>query len=291
MLLLVATFLIPKAQTNIVVEETSRAFSKGEQPSFLVTIPQAKLKEVEKEWIKYIRKDSKGKPETINGEVWMPGAVVKNISPDPINIYSRLTETQEGVILTAWIAITDVAFVSKQLNTDQDLAAQNYVRNFAVEQYKAAVKSELKDEQDKLKKLENELDGLIKDEEKSVKKISEHKRSIERNEAAIVTSKNDQKLKAEQVANQKRVVEQLRNTPGDAFKEAEKTLKKMEDEQRKLEKDNEKLNRDIDNWNKDIRSEERGIEKSKQDQRLKREEIEKQKNVVNEVQRKLNGIK
>lgn len=278
------------AQTEITVTETQRPNSKGSFNSFQVTIPQTKLKEVERDWQKYLRDGAKGKPESVNGEIIMRGAVSKNVSPNPFTVYSKLLETTGGVILTAWITEDDSVFISAELNNDKDLAAKKYVRDFAVEEYKEVVKEELKAEKKTLNNLEDELKSFINDEDKSRKKVNEHDRSIQRNRTAISTNEGDQKNKIEQITAQKKTAEALRNSP-DAYKEANKTLKTYEDELKKLQKENEKMQKEIDGWQKDIRTEERSIDKSKADQKLKTEQIEKQKAVVKTVEEKLANIK
>ena len=55
-------------------------------------------------------------------------------------------------------------------------------------------------------------------------------------------------------------------------------------------KQGEKLNKEIDNWNREIREEQRKIEASKQDQKMKIDEIEKQKQAVQAVADKLKNI-
>lgn len=278
------------AQTDLAVTETQRPNSKGTFNSFQVIIPQTKLKDVERDWQKYLRDGSKGKPESVNGEIIMRGAVSKNVSPNPFTVYSKLLETTGGVVLTAWITEDDSVFISAELNNDKDLAAKKYVRDFAVEEYKEVVKEELKAEKKILSNLEDELKNFINDEDKSRKKVNEYDRSIQRNRTAISTNEGDQKNKIEQITAQKKTAEGLRTMP-DAYKEANKTLKTYEDDLKKLQKENEKLNKEIDGWQKDIRTEERNIDRSKADQKLKTEQIEKQKSVVKAVEEKLAGIK
>ena len=267
-----ATFTV-FAQTDLSVTETIRPNSKGNFNSFQVTIPQTKLKDVERDWQKYLRDGSKGKPETFNGEIIMRGAVSKNVSPNPFTVYSKLLETSGGVVLTAWITEDDSVFISAELNNDKDLAAKKYVRDFAVEEYKEVVKEELKSEKKTLNNLEDELKSLINDEDKSRKKVNECDRSIQRNRTAISTNEGDQKNKIEQITAQK------------------KTLKTYEEDLKKLQKENEKLNKEIDGWQKDIRTEERSIDKSKADQKFKTEQVEKQKTVIKAIEEKLAGIK
>ena len=280
------------AQANIAVEESDRLFSKGTQPSFLVEIPENKLKDVERDWMKYLNTNSaKGfKPETVNGEIIMRGAQNKNVSPAPFVVYSKLLETAMGVRLTAWISENDSVFISKALGNDKDIAANKYVRDFAVQQYREVVKRELGREEDKLKKLEGDLKGLINDEDKSKKKINANDREIERNRSQIAINKSDETRKVEQINNKKTVVNNTRQAYGNTNKEAKKGLADLEKERKKIEANSEKLNREIDNLQKDIREDERNITQSQQTQRQKINEIEDQKNRIKVLDNKLRSI-
>jgi len=281
------------AQVNIVVEETDREFSRGTKPAFVVEIPENKLKDVERDWVKYLNTNSaKGfKPETVNGEVIMRGAQNKNLSPSPVVVYSRLLETPAGVRLTAWLSLDDSTFISKATGTDIDIAANKYVRDFAVEQYKEVVKRELGREVDKLKKMEGELKGFVSDEDKAKKKINANDREIERNRSQIAINRGDETRKNEQISTQKAVVDNTRQAYGNTNKEAKKALDDLEKERKKIQSSSEKLNKEIDNLQKEIREEERKITQSQQAQSQKSDEIEAQKRVVRATEDKLNGIR
>lgn len=278
------------AQKEIKVQQDTVAMSKGTQPSFQVVIPEIKLTEVEKDWTKYTGSGSKGKATSVNGENVQPGAVNKNISPNPFNVYSKLLETTEGVKLTVWLTENDTIFMAKEVNSDQNLAAEKYVRDFAVQEYQSVVKKELKSEQEKQEELESALKDLIKQQEKNGKKISENQRSIQRANDDIATNNADIQTKAYQINDSKRMVDRTASDEN-ANKGAKKTLKDLENAKKKLQKDNESNSKNIDNLNKDIRELEREIANLKQQQETKISEIEKQKLRVAEVQNKLDNIK
>lgn len=276
---------------NLTIIDGDRAFSKGSKPSYQFTIPQAITKDVEKDWQKYIKAGSKGKVETVNGETYIVGAVNKNISPSTFDVYSTIVESKEGVRITAWFIGSDSVYISAASNTDRNLAVQKYLHDFAVPEYKEAVGKELKAEQEKLKAFENDLKAFVKEEDNSNKKINENERSIDRQKNALKASENDQKNKADQIGAQKKVVEQQKAISEDAAKDAAKVQKGFEKELKQLEKDHEKLSKEIDKWEAEIREEGRNIEKTKQNQRLKNDSIEKQRLVIKAVEEKLADIK
>lgn len=279
------------AQREILVAQSIQACSKGEQPAYQVLIPEAKLKNVENGWKKKLKAKSKGKLESINGEWIIYGAVDNNIAPDGFNVFSKLLETTEGVILTAWFMRSDSVFISRNTVADKSLAVEKYMRDFAVEEYRQVVQAELNAENKKLSDLESELKQLINTEEKANKKINENERSISRTKSEIRSNEGDQKTKEAEVKKQKGVAESLKVTPGDAYKEAQKTLKQLEGELKKLVSENEKMHKQIDKMEAEIREEQRNIARSIQEQYQKRADIDKQKKVAKAVEEKLSNIK
>lgn len=289
---LICFVCISHAQALLPVEEALRPMSKGTNPSFAVEIPKTTLKDVEKEWIKYIRAGSKEKPVESGGEIAMPGAVNKNVAASTFKIYSALLEITDGVRLTAWFSIgNDSVFISREMGNGRDLAAQKYVRDFALARYRDAMKNEVQAEKNKLKKLDSELKDLVKQEEKAVKNINEMQRTIGRTQDAIGTLRGDEQRKSDQIYNQKTVLEGMNNKADQSYKDAEKVLKNLEKEKEKAQKQNEKENKSIDNLNRDIREERRKIDDLKQDQRLKRGQIEDQKRAVSQAENRLKQIK
>lgn len=275
------------AQNPIVVNVAPAPVSMDTQRSFVVVIPQTSLKDVKSDWLKYLGRESKGKATEINGELLQPAAVNKNISATPFNVYSKLMETNGGVRLLVWL---DERSVSKEPIQAQHLAVQKYVYDFAVQQYREAVKKELKTELDKQRKLESELAVLIKGEEKSVKTVNKNDRATERATDAISTNKEDIQNSTSKISNQKDNVE--RNAAdANAAKGAKKTLSELEYGKKDLQKQNEKQGKSIDNRNKENRAEERNMVTSKENQATKTEALEKQKLVVQAVQVKLDAIR
>lgn len=288
-LFLFTSFFV-NAQKEIFIDEAIRPMSKDSQPSFLVEIPQAKLEETQKDWLKYISAGSKGKATVVNGENLQPAAVVKNISPNPINIYSKLLETTEGVRLTAWFTENDSVFMSARLNGEQDLAIQKYLRDFAIKKYQDAVKAEVNVQQQILDGMNKELKELIKEEEKANKKISESNRAIQKSNDNIATNNADIQATGYKITDQKGMVERTA-ADKNANKGAKQTLKDLENNKKKLLKQNENENKNIDAMNKAIRELERNVADYKEKIAAKNTQIEQQKQNVANTQKKLEGIK
>ena len=276
---------------QLLVAQAVQVCSKGEQTAFQVLIPEAKLKNVETGWKKKLKTKSKAKVEEIGGEYIIYGAIDENIASGGFNVFSKLLETTEGVVLTVWFMRSDSVFISRESAPDKSLAVEKYVRDFAVEEYRQVVSGQLNTENKKLSELESDLKQLINNEEKANKKINENERSISRTKADIRSNENDQKVKEAEVKKQKAVVESLKTSPGDAYKGAQKTLKQFESELKKQVSENEKMHKQIDKMEAEIREEQRNIAQSVQEQYQKRADIDKQKTVVKTFEEKLSSIK
>ncbi len=188
------------AQKEIVITEAEKEMSAGTKNGFVTVIPQANGKEVTDEWKKYVRKDTKAKPEDVNGEVKIIGAVNKNISSFPINVFAKILETGEGVQLTVWVAEGEI-FVSSKTSSDKSVAVQKYIHDFAAQEYRDAVKKEVDNEQKKAKDLEKIFDGFVADQKRSEGNIASYNKEIEKLQTKIKEEEaNIQKAKDNQTA-------------------------------------------------------------------------------------------
>ncbi|MFI5218562.1 MAG: hypothetical protein ACHQNT_03655 [Bacteroidia bacterium] len=278
------------AQKPIVVEEVIKEMSRGMQTGYEVLIPEITLRDAKSALSKYLRKDSRGKVEEAKGELFINGAVNKNISADLFTVYSKLLETDDGVKLTAFFTENDTLFFTSSLNPDQGIAIKKYLRDFALMQYRDLVKKDLETQERKQKELEHQLGELIKAKQKSERVISESKRTIENNKKEIALNNQQDNDKAAAVLSQKQIVSSLKGSGGEEEKVAEKTLKNLQNDKRKLEKEKESLEREIDKLTIRIEDEQRSIENNLKAQEGKNNEIEKQKVKVKITEVKLNTI-
>ena len=264
--------------------------SKGTQTGFEVVIPEVTFKSVQSDLGKYMRKDSKSRTEDANGELFIIGAVNKNIHPTPFNIYIKHLEINDGVRLTAFFTPDDTLYFSNALDNEKAIAIKKYLRDFALQEYRGVVKDELTVQRRRLTNLESEFESLIKAKQRSEKNINEAKRDIESNNRSLIDFNKLDTTKSEEILRQKDVVSRLKGTGGEEEKLAAKKLKSLESEKRKLEKESEKTARDTDNQNIRIEDEKRRIEKNLNDQESKKKEIEKQKDKTKSVEEKLGNI-
>jgi len=278
------------AQNALEVQTEAQPTAPNAQAIFFVDIPQAKQADVEKDWLKYVGKRSKGRSSDNNGQHIQLGAVNKNISAEPFDVNSKVVGTPGGVRLSAWLTRNNFPFIEKESVIGQDLAVKKYLRDFAVDQYRCAVKDELKAEQSMLKGMEKSLRALEKSGDRSGRTVSSNERSKERTGKAMETSKTDIEQKSARIEGQKDMLDATASDPN-ASKGANKTMDEMKSDRKDLQKLHESQGEDLDDLNADTRKAERQVATSLQDQVTMQAQIDAQRAQVNAVQAKLNAIK
>jgi hypothetical protein len=269
--------------------------SQGIQPGYQVIIPQAQLDDVKKAWAKLISTEVKSKPIEIEHEIHLNQAIASEISPDPINIYSLLTDVDSSIHLVAFYEIDSGYFFDSETYPDNLVSnkvfngIQNYMRRFAVDQYVMAVEEELKLEENKLKELDRELTGLKKENEKMEKSIKEEEQNIIKadEEIKILLGQKEKQL---EIIEEKRIANSLL-TDKEAKKTARSEVKILEKERKKADRNIEKLEKDKVSSNNEIEENQKVIEENLEDQEVLVSRIEAQEAVIERVELKLKGIK
>jgi hypothetical protein len=284
-----------KAQEKIEVTNIQALMSKGPEICYAVTIPKADLNIVQQNWIKKLQGGIKSKVKIIDQELVLLSVIKSEITNDTVNIYSLLIQREENrVILNVFVEIRGVFFGPKEDKTDLvsdkiDNNIKNYIRSFAVEQYRSAVSNDLEGEQKVLETLQDDLKKLVKDEESMTKDNSSMENDIDKTEREIKEIEKNIDLKDKEI---QATSTSLLTITGDADKKAaEEKQKGLDKDRKKLEKDRSRAKDDISSYKSKIDKNEKNIEDGKKLQEEKQEEINNQVEVVKQVQAELDGIK
>jgi hypothetical protein len=282
------------SQEVIEVKNIKALMSKGTQTCYLVEIPQADLKIVQQNWIKKLQEGTKIKVKVINQELLLPGVVKIELSPDTANIYSLLIQKENRIVLNVFVEFDSVFFEPKEDKTDLandkiDNSVKNYVRSFAVDQYKLAVGNDLEGEQKVLETMQDDLKKLEKDNENMVKDISSLENDIDKTEREVKDIESNINLKNKEILeNNVSMATIVLEADKKAAQEKQKGLEK---EKNKLEKERSKAKDDISSCKSKIDKNNKDIKDNEEQQEAKKEEITSQTEVVSKVQTKLDGIK
>ena len=246
-----------KAQKPISVTEDSLSFGKGKLPCLTVSIPEVNYENTMKSWTKELQSGTKSKIVKEGNEMTIFGARIKEISPTPINVYSRMSSLDSMVKLSVAFELKKDQYIERNTNeTDVD-KAKTYLKSFAKEEYLELAKGQSDAENKKIHDLQKELSSL--DREKSrLQKTIESANTIVFNEKQNRTvQQNELNSVSDEMAEQNK---QLGTPEADAVKK-EKTdyINSLEKRKKKAESAIEssqdkinKANNEIDHSNKEI---------------------------------------
>ncbi|MCF8378167.1 MAG: hypothetical protein K9H49_01240 [Bacteroidales bacterium] len=283
------------SQKKIEVTTETVSMSKGEQPAYIVQVPEANYDDVLKEWTKLIRQNTKSKVEEEGIEYVILGTEIESIINQPINIYSAIIKADSSSKLIAAFEIDSMPYVYNEENKDLQAEKthhniQHFMRDFAVEQYKNKVSEDLKNAEKDLKTKNKEHKDITKDIENNQKDIQESEQNIKNSQDLISSYTGENERKLSEINNKKESISSLSGDE-ELAKQAKDQLKTLEKEKRSIENKLEKENKNIVGYEADIQEAERNITNLQEAKKAKENEIRMQEEIVKKIERKLAGIK
>jgi hypothetical protein len=257
LLLLSLSFIGLKAQKPISVTDDSLNFGKTTMPGITVTIPEVKYEDALKSWTRELQSGTKSKLVTENNGMSIFGAKIKEISPNPINVYSRMMNYDTTVMLTVTFELKKDQYVERSTGETELTKAKNYLKEFAKNQYLAVAKDQENTEDKKLRDLQKDLSSLEKDKSRLQKSIEESKSTIFNENENLAVQKNELETVSAEIIEQNKQLSSPQADPvkkekNDYLSELEKRKKKalnaIESSQEKINK----ANNEIDKSNAEI---------------------------------------
>ena len=291
--LIILIFLISNfcgAQDTLKVIEMNRSFSLGTKNAFVIEIPQPVLKKAQSNWKSYLKKQSKRSLTDKSGEVTLAKGPLLLLGVDSISVFSTMNQMETKVKLCVFFMMSDSTFLSSEIDSEKSIAANKFVRTFAVNEYKNAVKDELAEEQNKLMTLEKKVDALEEENEDFRKEIKDNERAISRKKDEIKSNEQEQDMKSTSILEQKKRLNEYVGTDEQRAQE-EKQLKSLNKEKSKLQDNKDSMLKKID----DLEGKNRAIEKkidTNKDEKIPdaKNLVDQQKSVVKKVESKMNNI-
>ena len=281
-LLLPAVFISGLLSAQVTAE--NRVMVTGSQPALVVKLKGADPKFAEAEWKDYTK--SYGKVIKVKGskESVIEGIHVKDIGQGTLlNVYSLATPSVDGTDMIVWFNRGGSYLES----SDKEYAtAEEFLQTFAIKVNVDMIALDLEEQQKKQSKLENDLTKLQKVNENLHKDITNAKAKIDQAEIDIPLNVKAQETAQADIANQKGVVESVKENP-EEYKIQQKLLAKLESNYTKLQKENESLHKTVTDSNAKIKQAELDIETNLEEQKAANQAIADQKIVVDLVQKKL----
>jgi len=282
-LLLLAGGLAVSAQEEIKVSLQERPSSQGLQPAFEVEIPQA----TQNDAINILQKTlvprglftifSKNPKLVQEKDEWIIRDIDLNkVSSKPLNIYAQVSSFPERIFVKIFFQEDQTFIGSSESVSAKTEDAKKFVRDYAVKVYRNAVEKELRDEQNILKSLEQDLRKMGRKQSSTDRKISNMKsdNADMRNEIREYEMRMQRK--------------QTFNADGEG---AQIILDQNEVDAKQLQKDINSNKRKINRNERTISKYERRGNRNLRDQGDLLNHIDRQKIVVREVEIKLSNIK
>jgi hypothetical protein len=276
------------AQKPIELTDIQCVFSHGTHPGYSLVIPEAKNEDVSKSWTKKLERKTKSKSVIENGEYSIFGALIEEISLNPINVYSIIRSIDSATVLEVSFELKPKEFLSKDLSEKEYAKVKNYLYRFGKEEYVEVAKNQLKNEEKILKTMKRETSSIRNKKEKLEKNIVEEQNKIYANNNEIDLLKVDASYKNNQIASEREVL--LGISDAEAEKAKETQIKTLEKEKKKILKEIESLQKKSLECESNIHTAELDIEVNITSQKKKISEVNEQILKVDKSAAKLTAI-
>ena len=173
---------------KITITNVSENLGGSYNPALQISIPHANTKTVEKKWNSFL-KDYRAKVKTSKDEIVGHHFVLK--ATDTLEVFSRITESADGVTLTASFSRDGIFISAITDQTDFDMLSK-LIHDMALPIAKDGLDEKIDDAAGAFEGKTKEHDNLIKsnerlqkDNEKMKSRISDNEREINDNEKKI----------------------------------------------------------------------------------------------------------
>jgi chromosome segregation ATPase len=278
-----------KGQMPVTVSVDSLKLGKTTLPAISVTIPEVNYENTLKIWIKELESGTKSKVVTENSEMSIFGSKIKDISSNPVNVYSKMVKLDSTVQLTAAFELKKDEYVERNGTAAEFSKAENYLKQFAKNQYIALVKVQSDAEDKKLREIEKELSSLEKEKNKMQKSIASNNTTITNEKENITVQNNEVTSVSAAIIEHNRLLDTM--TAGPSKEEKIKYIKELEKRKKKAQSAIESSQNKIDRTNNDTEKIKSEIPKNEKMQEQVNEKIQVQQAVAQKYTDKLKKIR
>jgi chromosome segregation ATPase len=277
------------AQKPIQISNDSINFGKKMLPGVTVIIPEADYEQTLKAWKKDLQSGTKSKLITENSEMSIFGAKLKKISPNPVNVYSKLMNLDSALKLSVIIELKNDQYVERSTAETELTELKNYLKEFGRDRYADVAGNQLDAEEKILKSLQKDLSSLEKDKENLQESIqSNNKKIIEEKQNIAIQNSEVSNVSAELTTQSKEIGSM---EEGPVKKAKEDYLNGLEKRKKKALNSIESSENRINRANNEIGKAESQIPRNEQMQQQAAAAIDKQQGVVQKFRDKLTRIK
>jgi chromosome segregation ATPase len=288
-ILVLIPFLGINAQKPIIVSEDTLQIGKSLLPGLSVTIPESDFDKALKTWIRDLQTSTKSKVVTENGEMSIFGAKIKAISPNQINVYSKLVKLDSMLQLFASFETKKDQYLERYSGESEFVKAQDYLKEFAKSQYIDVAKVQADGEEKKLRDLQKELSSLENEKSKMQKGIQTDNSNISSEKENITVQNNELNTVNAAIIEQNSQLATMEEGP--AKKEKAAQIKELEKRKKKALNSIESSENKINRADSDVNKSTGDIPRNERMQEKVREQIFQQEAVYQRFADKLKKIK
>lgn len=277
------------AQRPIEVTADSFDLSQKTYQGILVIIPETPYDKAKEAWIKKLEKGTKSNvPDDASGEVSIFGTFLKNVSDDPVNIYSKLVPSDSALRMYVSVEAKRDFFITQETSESQFNRLKSFLFEFAQNQYTTVVQEQLKAQSEMLDDRKDELKDLQNEKESLEKRIAQKEHDIVVANDALKQLNSDLTLQNNDLTNTKVTLstakgEELRKTIEDRINDIEKDKKKT---MNSIEKEK----KNIAEYESDISNAKSEMDVNKGKQKIKTGEVELKQEAYDRISNKLKTI-
>jgi leucyl-tRNA synthetase len=168
------------------VTEDNRSMSQGSHTAYIIDIPNTNEKFVENIWKKYLKSfGGKSKKNRSTEEIITSSAKISAIGKgNRVDLYTILDQLGDDVSLLMWVDLGE-EFLSKRNKNSQVQGAKDFLEDFAKEVKREIIRLQVKEEGNKLQKMEVNLKRLERDSVRFVREIELAEAKILKNQTKI----------------------------------------------------------------------------------------------------------
>jgi DNA repair exonuclease SbcCD ATPase subunit len=276
---------------SIPVHNGNEKFSSGSHDAVLTTIYENNLDNVMSEW-KQVLKDYKNEKVKSNGnEIFGDNILVKDWGNNPADFYTKFDEDKKDKTVKMAVAVDlGGTYLNPSIDKDKHKYVEKMVKDFAVKMTKEPIEQGIKDQNKVLDKLNDQQKDLEKDKKNLQDDVVGYKSKISKDEKDLAEKKADLEKKKSEVSVQKKVVDASSDAVSEQAKSSKKIHEKLLGQQEDLENDVKGLEKDIKNYQEKIKNAEKDIKTNEDNQVKKKQDIENQKKVVDDLKKKLEKV-
>ncbi|KAF0199345.1 MAG: hypothetical protein FD166_468 [Bacteroidetes bacterium] len=188
-LIIILSMVTAQAQKPLKITDDSVKFGNTLCPGIWIDIPEVNIEIIRAAWIKTIEKGTKSKAIVTGQEITLFGALLKDITEAPVNIFSSIEGRDSVVRLFTALELKRDEFTL--INSSEHEQLKIYVKQFAKDRYIKVAEDQLSAEESKLKNLTKELSSMRKVKEKLEKEIQSANTTISEENYKVSSTKKE----------------------------------------------------------------------------------------------------